>query len=213
MKILFYKGAILVMLISTVACRTSQDKKNNTITTPKTEIGNDTPDILQSKDGWGKEIIVFPIDWAPKMNVKGYEDLRFAPAWSKPDHEQFWSLIMGWKINTTKELSLKTLHSNLEGYFDGLMIPNHWAQDFPKPTLEFFTYTKTEQGTKFKGKMTIFDGFHTGKTITLNILGAQKLCETTGKSVITFRFSPKEFSHQVWKELNGIIFLESACDY
>ncbi len=93
-------------------------------------------DLLKAPETWGKEIIVFPIDWAPKMTVKGYEELRFAPEWSKAKHNNFWTLVMAWKVNTTAEISLDELHVNLESYYDGLMTPNHWSQEFPEPKSE-----------------------------------------------------------------------------
>ena len=179
-------------------------KNNNAIDMLK-ELGvTYSVDLLNGDDTWGKEIITFPIDWAPKMTVKGYEDLRFAPEWSNPKHDDFWSLVMAWKVITPAEITMNELQSNLEGYFDGLMIPNHWSQEFPKPNLELFDSIKTETSIEFKGKLTVFDGFHTGKLITLNILGVQQLCEKTGNSIIVFRISPKAYSEPVWTQLNTI---------
>ncbi|WP_456438278.1 serine hydrolase [Psychroserpens sp.] len=179
-------------------------KNNNAIDMLK-ELGvTYSVDLLNADDTWGKEIITFPIEWAPKMTVKGYEDLRFAPEWSKAKHKEFWSLVMAWKVVTTTEISLDELQVNLESYYDGLMTPNHWSEEFPKPKLKLFALTKNETGTNFKGKITIFDGFHTGKVITLNILGEQQLCEKTGNSIIIFKFSPKAYSEPIWKQLNKI---------
>ncbi len=167
--------------------------------------------LLQADFTWGKEIITFPIEWAPKMTVKGFEELRFAPKWSDAKHEDFWSLVMAWKVSATSEITIDELQTNLEAYYDGLMTPNHWSQEFPKPKLELFELIKSKTSTEFKGQLTIFDGFHTGQMVTLNILGRQQLCEVTGKSIIVFKFSPKAYNDSIWKELNKIKLKDNVC--
>ncbi|WP_052172418.1 serine hydrolase [Psychroserpens jangbogonensis] len=168
-------------------------------------------DLLKVDDTWVKEIITFPIGWAPKMTVNGFEELRFAPEWSNAKHEDFWSLVMAWKLITPTEITMDELQINLESYYDGLMTPNHWSKEFPKPSLELFDTIKTETSTEFKGRMTIFDGFHTGEIITLNILGRQQLCKSTGKSIIVFKFSPKAYTEPIWKHLNNINLKDDSC--
>ena len=167
--------------------------------------GQEPPErsILLAHDNWGKEIIEFPIDWAPNLSLEGFEELRFSPYWSNPNHEQFWSLVMAWKINTTAELTLKDIERNFEAYFDGLMKPNHWATTFSRPTALFLPNTNPKDGS-FIGKMKLFDGFHTGNMIRLNITVTQHFCKKRNTSIIVFRMSPKEFEHSIWNELNGI---------
>ncbi len=167
--------------------------------------------IIKADTTWGKEIIKFPIDWAPKIVYKGFEELRFAPEWSNNDHEEFWTLVMSWSVETTKEIPLKELEFNLNHYFDMLMKPNHWAEEFPEPELLLSNLEMTQNGTQFKGKMTFFDGFHTGEIITTYILGSQTLCETTGKSFVIFKFSTKDFTQPIWGTLDQINLKEASC--
>ncbi|MEL7148020.1 MAG: hypothetical protein AAFO69_16720, partial [Bacteroidota bacterium] len=65
--------------------------------------------LLTTTESWGEETITFPIDWAPAMTLTGFEELRFAPFLSNPDHDQFWSLVIAWKVSATKELSVEVL--------------------------------------------------------------------------------------------------------
>ena len=37
--------------------------------------------VLPAPDGWGKETISFPIDFAPDIPYVGTEELRFTPGW------------------------------------------------------------------------------------------------------------------------------------
>jgi hypothetical protein len=155
--------------------------------------------IFKNTKNWKREMIKFPVEWAPTLNVTGFEELLFTPKWSDSKNEEFWSLVIGWKIDTSNALELKKIESNFKAYFDGLMIPNHWAKKFPKPVVNF---KKSENG--FVGKMTFFDGFHTGKVITVNIKGKQLFSQKNNESVIVFRLSTKEFSNKVWNSLNDI---------
>ncbi len=168
--------------------------------------------IVEADTTWRQEIIKFPIDWAPRMNVNGFEELRFAPHWPDKNHEEFWSLVMSWSVITDSEISLEDIKLNLEGYFDGLMKPNYWAKEFPEPKVTFFEFTKTAKGKSFKGTMRFFDGFHTGEPITTHILGSQVLCTTTGKSIIIFKFSPQEYGSPVWDQLNTIEMKDHICN-
>lgn len=155
--------------------------------------------IFENSKNWQKEIINFPIDLAPKLKLTGFEELLFTPNWSDPKSNQFWSLIIGWKVNTPNPLFLKDIESNFKAYFDGLMKPNHWATDFPEPKVIFHKKTKG-----FIGTMTLFDGFHTGKVITINIKGEQHFDKSLKKTFITFRLSPKNYKNPIWNSLNDI---------
>ncbi len=155
--------------------------------------------IFENTLNWKQEIIQFPIDWAPKVELQGIEEILFTPEWSNPESDHFWSLIIGWKIDRISLLSLEEIQDNLFGYFDGLMKPNHWAKEFPEPKIHL-----KKGGNNFHGYMTFFDGFHTGKVITVNIQGDQRLYQNERKSIITFRISPKEQSHPIWNQLKPI---------
>lgn len=164
--------------------------------------------IFKNPKNWGREIIKFPIDWAPELKLKGFEELLFTPNWSDSKNDEFWSLIIGWKVEAETQLSLKEIENNFKGYFDGLMKPNHWATDFPNPEVRFVKHSDTN----FSGKMKVFDGFHTGKVISINILGEQIFCKKLQKTIIVFRLSYKNTEHEVWKTLKEIKLKETFCN-
>jgi len=170
------------------------------------------PSILSAHENWRKEVIKFPIEWAPNLKLKGFEELRFAPAWSDPESDQFWSTVMAWKVNASNKLTKQEIENNFEAYFDGLMKPNHWATTFPRPTVLFIPNPEKEEPQLLIGKMKFFDGFHTGKLMTQNIKVEQHFCETTNKAIILFRFSPMNFDHPIWEKLNNIIRKPTSCE-
>ena len=138
--------------------------------------------ILESDATWRKEIITFPINWAPDMTLEGFEELRFSPEWDKEDNSQFWSLVLAWSVKTEKQLTLKDIESNIESYFDGLMKPNDSTIIIPKVNVLFIETEATENSSKFIGKIKMFDDFHTKKMITLNILISQHFCKKENNS-------------------------------
>lgn len=156
--------------------------------------------IFENTKKWKQEIIKFPINWAPDVKLKGFEELLFTPNWKNNKSDDFWTLIMGWKVNAATPLSLKQIEQNFKGYFDGLMKPNHWATEFPKPKVSF----KMKNGGGFTGNMIFFDGFHTGKITTVHIQGKQYFQPIQQKTIVSFKISPKNFNHSIWKTLNAI---------
>ena len=197
MSKLLSKSVILLLLLSLSFTAASQDSIQKS--------------IVKADSTWSTEIIPFPIDWLPELTFEGFEELRFSPNWNNPKHEQFWTLAMAWQVETTSDIPLETIAFNFNHYFTELMHPNHWAQEFPNPILELEALEIPELGAQFKGNITIFDGFHTGKVININVLGYQTLCETTGKAVILFKLSPKEFDAPIWVELNAVVVNEDDC--
>jgi len=156
--------------------------------------------IFKNDHNWKQEVIEFPIDWAPKVQLQGFEEILFTPEWSNAGSQEFWSLLIGWKVDANPELTLEEIRDNFFGYFDGLMKPNHWATEFPEPKVHF---TKKDSQ-HFEGHMTFFDGFYTGKVITVNIQGSQQFRYDDKKSIITFCISPQEKNHPIWNQLKKI---------
>lgn len=168
--------------------------------------------ILKADTTWTKEIIKFPIDWAPEMKVKGFEELRFSKGWSNKESDTFWSLVIAWSIETDKPLTTEYIESNFNAYFNGLMKPNHWATEFPEPNTLFVKQETSDKSDISIGRMRLFDGFHTGKIIVINIISQQFFCKSTGKTIIVFRISPQDFEHLVWENLKSVTIKPNICD-
>lgn len=159
------------------------------------------PSFINADSNWGVEIIPFPLEWGPKMTLVGYEELRFTPNWSDPKSADFWSLIMGWNVTSQNLLDVTTIAHNLKHYFDGLMKPNQWAEEFPNPIVTLNVLTQKEVTISYKGSLEVFDGFHTGKRITLNIQATQQFDKEGERTFVLIRFSPKSFEHRIWDTL------------
>ena len=160
--------------------------------------------VLNNNKNWAREIIKFPIDWAPNLKVSGFEELLFSPNWKDSKNEEFWSLVIAWNISSESPFNQSEIANYLESYFDGLMKPNHWETKFPEPKIHLIKNSKKTLNDSFIGKMTFFDGFHTGKLITVNIIIEQYSSIEKEKTILLFRLSPKKYEHKIWKVLNEI---------
>ncbi|RMB63421.1 hypothetical protein EAX61_03255 [Dokdonia sinensis] len=163
------------------------------------------PSFLKADNDWSSEIIVLPVDWAPGMTVTGYEELLFAPGWSDPKSDCFWSLVMGWKLEARESLDTRLISENLKYYYDGLMKPNHWATEFPDPIVYLDMLSKDDFTTTYTGKLVVFDGFHTGKIIELNIRARQQFDKDSEQTFIIIQFSTQSLEHTIWKELGSVV--------
>jgi hypothetical protein len=74
------------------------------------------------------------------------------------------------------------------------------------------TKTKKEKATTFfKGYLKIFDRFATNKMTTLNVLIENYYCKKEQKTVILFKFSPKEFKHKTGGMLEKTKLHKNVC--
>ena len=92
----------------------------------------------------------------------------------------------------------------MSAYFDGLMKPNHWAQEFPEPLVVLSQTNLKGDYLYYEGKMKFFDGFHKGVMITNHAQVQQYFNREEKKAIVIFKFSPKPFSHEVWRDLESI---------
>ena len=189
MKIFLYS----LLLVFSINVLSQEDTRAN--------INPDTP--------WIKEIIAFPTPWAPKLNVQGFEELRFAPGWKNPKSGEFWSLVMSWNIDSQGTVTAETVANYLESYYDGLMTPNHWATSFPGPNAVFI---ETEVSNHYQGKIKLFDGFHTGAMMTMYVATEVTYCKETARTLLLFRISTQKREAPIWKELDAITLLPTICE-
>lgn len=168
--------------------------------------------LIKLDSTWGKEVLRFP---ARNMNYKGLGEVRFPPkGWRNPEHKNFWSYTYAWEINLSRKITEKELSSDLVKYFNSL---NHVdMDDIKNKHYTSATVTKVKQKkttTFFKGKVNIFDRFSTYKNITLNVLIESFLCKKEKKTIILFKFSPKEFENETWHTtLKKINLYDNLCN-
>lgn len=173
-----------------------------------------TTDLLISEASWGKEIIKMPIHFAPQIPFVGVEEIRFAPGWSKQADDGFWSYAFVWDIDLNQKLSTTDIEAYLQYYFDGLMDVVNKDKDkiVPKTIAVFLTKENNTEVHEFVGKLQIYNSFHTKDIMMLYCTVQQYYCTEKKKSMVMFRFSPKEFKHAIWNQLNAVQLREKPCE-
>lgn len=164
--------------------------------------------VLNAPEEWGKEIIPFPLGFAPEIDLEGFEDIRFAPGWSEKNREDFWTYHFTWFIKDRGPLDEEFLAQTFNLYYDGLSKAVLKEQkDAPKfETLDksISLFLKTKEG--FIGKIRTFDAFVTKEYFELYVRVVEKKCDTNDKQIISFNLSPKYFDHDIWKSFKQINF-------
>ncbi|AXG68861.1 hypothetical protein KORDIASMS9_01078 [Kordia sp. SMS9] len=173
------------------------------------------PDLLTSEASWGKEIIQMPIHFAPQIPYKGVEEIRFSPDWSKQDKDGYWSYVFVWDIDLKTLLTSQQLEIDVQYYFDGLMAVVNKDKDkkLPKTVALFLKKEVKPNYVSFVGKLQIYNSFHTKDIMVLNCTVAQFYCPKKQKSIVLFRFSPKELEHNIWNELNAVTLAKKPCKH
>lgn len=169
-----------------------------------------TQDILQADSTWFKEIIKFPINFAREIPYQGFEELRFAPGFSKEESPELWTYTWAWVITNQKTFTENELETNIQLYFDGLLglDPKH-HKNVKQQTNAVFIKKDTKS---YVGKIKTFDTRYTQKPITLNVKVDKHLCKENNRAILIFRISPQEFENPVWKNLNAINLREGSCE-
>ncbi len=171
--------------------------------------------ILKTDTMWGSEFFTFPISFAPEIEFIGYEEAVFPRGWSSVESPEFWSYVFAWSIEMDAVQSAKELEGNLKIYFDGLTQGVNKQKDFVVPPTQ--VKLKKMKGSNsegsFAGSLVIHDSFTTEAPLTLNVEIDQYQCESTKKSVLIFRFSPREFDHEFWEKLREIGLDGDVCTF
>jgi hypothetical protein len=158
---------------------------------------------LPHPEGWGEELIPFPIEFAPGIAYQGEEHLRFTPGWGKPETEEFWSYCFLWWVDDKAVITKESLERDLKEYYSGLVGRNIESRkiDAKKivPTTTSFKATKTG----FEGAVNMLD-YMEQKPIVLNVRIDLQDCSSEKKKAVFISVSPQSAAHAVWKQFGEI---------
>jgi hypothetical protein len=148
------------------------------------------------------------------MNYVGVGEVRFPPkGWIKPEHKNFWSYTYAWSINVNRKITDNELALDLVKYFNSLnKIDMNDESNNKYSSAKVNKIKKKGNTTLFKGRVKIFDRFATNKRFTLNVSIESHYCKKKKRTILLFKFSPKEFTHETWKMLEKIKLHSDLCD-
>ncbi len=168
------------------------------------------PYFYKAPENWAPEIILFPIDFAPALPYKGFEELRFAPGWGDEKSNDRWAYTLLWWLDNKYNFNEKILQQNLEDYFTGLTRRRAVADqlDMSQFTPAKAQVQKIKTGTNdyatYTATMQIFDAQVTKKPGTLHIKIHLKKSADANRTILLFEVSAFPFEEQVWQQLDSI---------
>ncbi len=164
---------------------------------------------LPLPDKWTKEIFPIPISFAPAINYKGHEEIRFAPGWGDSTKTDYWTYAFLWCLDDDPNISDSMIENNLRYYYDGLVRSNsqqfHISNSMMISTETSFEKIASENGDlqTFKGTVKMLD-YMRGKQQVLNSIVHVKFCSSANKYIIFHEISPRPLTDSVWSGLNHI---------
>lgn len=167
------------------------------------------PYKLDIPAGWEIERFLIPISFAPEINYKGVEDIRFTPGWGNAQSEEYWTYCFLWYLDGPVKIKAKQFAKNLKAYYTGLIASNMERQKISKDQL-IPVHTSVKKTKRYGGDLHTYTGkiemldYMTKKPITLNCKIHIKACTGENKRYIFYEISPKPQTDNVWVNLNKI---------
>jgi hypothetical protein len=195
------KYFILLCLSLSFQISKAQDANNTVFDGHKWE----APYHLPIPEGFTFERFLIPISFAPSINYKGVEDIRFAAGWANIKSDEYWTYAFLWWLDGTQNFDAAIMESNLKAYYGGLAKANNVPAEKQLPVKTSFKETKTDIGDlkTFSGSIEMVN-YLTQKQITLNAMVHVRTCPEENKTIVFYQLSPKEFTHSNWSALNKL---------
>jgi glycine betaine/choline ABC-type transport system substrate-binding protein len=163
-------------------------------------------------EGWRKETMAFPLEFAKDLGFSGVEEIRFAPGMFKPDIDGYWSYAFAWWLDGRPTLGAAELERSLTRYFAGLITAVAKDKGYAIDRARFSASIRAlprssgklgHEVHAFAGTVESYDAFATGKPIVLNLDVWVWDCADSGKRVAMVLASPKPASAPIWKALHA----------
>jgi hypothetical protein len=168
------------------------------------------PYTYSAPANWTKELIIFPLDFAPSIPYQGFEDLRFSPGWGDSTSYQKWGYTILWWMNDSVSLTEDTLKRDLEAYYSGLtwrrILHDKLDTSLFKPAQVLVQKTPTLKGDlqTYYATAFIYDAQVTRAPGELYFKIHVKDCGDPTKTLVLLEVAMNSFSGQIWKELGKI---------
>ncbi len=125
--------------------------------------------------GWRSEVIKFPLDFAPSIAHRGFEDLRFPPGFFDPASGDYWSYAFIWRTEDPAQLDAATLGAELTAYFRGLIAAVDQKHRISARD-QIVARAMPDGAARFKLSAHVFDAFKTAGPLDLSGFAERRPC-------------------------------------
>lgn len=174
----------------------------------------DDPFAFSAPKGWRPERIPFPLGFAPAMEYRGFEELRFGPGMFKPDSETYWTYGFFWWLEGDQKVDAKSLKRDLEIYYRGLskavgsrnfkIESNEISAEVAKVKTDARGAGKGAHKIQYTAKLKTYDAFVTGKLLDLRVEISKHYYTKLNRTWVWFNVSPKADNQSVWKTMRAM---------
>ena len=167
------------------------------------------PYSLDIPKNWQIERFSLPAEFAPQMNFRGVEELRFPPGWGDSTSAHYWSYAYLWWLSGNPVIDETSLQTNLRALYTGLVGRNIASRQIPLnkqvPTNVNVKKIKTDSGDvqTFQAQTHMLD-YMRQKPIVLNLLIHVKDCSKENRTAVFVEVSPQPLTHSIWKDLKQL---------
>jgi hypothetical protein len=172
----------------------------------KFEIKKPTPE-------WAGERIKLPPSFAPKLGLKGIEEILFAPGWRKAEEKNFFTYVFLFALERKPELTGEVLRKELLAYYTGLSknVMRNPKLDTSKftvklePVKENGVTPKEAMNVKsYRAEVVWLEPFTTKKMQTLHFELQTWQYKGSANQYLFVSASPQKPAAAIWKTMRGI---------
>ena len=187
-----------LLTVALAGCSASPSPPTTPASEPASRLGWPAP------EHWRTETIAFPLEFAPDLPWRGFEELRFSPGMFDPAAPGYWSYAFIWWIEDKPGMPLAEVEDGLRRYFAGLCAAVGGEKhrfDASRYRVALSPVAGGGGETRFGGTADLYDAFKTGQPITLRVSGRVVPCRAAGATAVVISASPSSEAGDVWKTL------------
>jgi acyl-CoA thioesterase-1 len=152
-------------------------------------------------EGWRYERIDLPPEFAPNLESRGFEELRFAPGMFDPDADSYFSYVFALGLEGDVDVDATFLESFLLDYYHGLCESVAGSRGLDLD-LSKIAVDVEERGERLEATVDMFDAFGTGAPLRLRLEVFS--ASSPGLTKVLAIASPKPTGAPVWTTLHGM---------
>jgi len=167
------------------------------------------PVLLKSPTDWKFERMDLPFDFAPGINYKGFEEIRFSPGMFDTTSDYYFTYVFAISISNTKQIGANEIKTFLNKYYRGLsMSAGKEKKLLPDTSLiksnVMFLNKINATCYTYEASVIFFDTFTNGRKVilTMEIEIAQDF-NSDGAYMIAIVSADNE-TEEIWNKLHDI---------
>ncbi|MGH1337291.1 MAG: hypothetical protein ACRBFS_14300 [Aureispira sp.] len=162
--------------------------------------------LLPIPKDWRYEKIDLPMDFAPEMTHKGFEELRFGPGMFDATTASYFTYLFAVSFEETNKIEKKVLEKFLLQYYRGLCKAVAGSKDFSIDYTQIKVRLKKIKRSKgraahYLAELVFFDAFTNGQQIVLHMDLELTTDRAAQKTYLLALVSPQDKTQSIWAYL------------